>query len=265
MNGKGLLLPLLLAPMLIVSGCHADEHGRHGNYKRPKHLAVPADAPEVWRSECSACHIAYPPGLLPVAAWRMQMADLGNHYGSDASLDPAEEQAILDFLARAATGNRLPVEGGKPGEPPRITETRWFSKKHDEIRASTFKRPGIGSAANCAACHGDAEKGDFDEDRVKIPKPERQLAEKPAETRRKPDSPMEYAPLFSSVAENSRENSSCKVTTIVSRIDCGASTEARPSPAALIVWKKAPDGTWECTASGAGDTGLVPKNCTGTR
>ncbi len=51
-------------------------------------------------------------------------------------------------------------------EPPRITETRWFSKKHDEISVSTFKRPGIGSAANCAACHGDAEKGDFDEDRV---------------------------------------------------------------------------------------------------
>ncbi|WP_410479998.1 hypothetical protein [Pseudomonas aeruginosa] len=32
-------------------------------------------------------------------------------------------------------------------------------EKHDEIRPSTFKRPSIGSASNCVACHRDAERG----------------------------------------------------------------------------------------------------------
>ncbi|MDF5866255.1 hypothetical protein P4115_00120 [Pseudomonas aeruginosa] len=78
--------------------------------------------------------------LLPADAWRMQMKDLSNHYGSDASLDPETETVILDFLLQASVNNRLPMEGEGSGFPPRITETRWFLKKHDEIRPSTFKR-----------------------------------------------------------------------------------------------------------------------------
>ena len=55
-------------------------------------------------------------------------------------------------------------------EPPRISQTRWFERKHDEVSEAKFKRESVGGRANCVACHRDAESGDFDEDRVKIPR-----------------------------------------------------------------------------------------------
>ncbi|MFV3415083.1 diheme cytochrome c [Pseudomonas nitroreducens] len=262
MNRKAMLLPLVLLPMLMVVGCNADDHGtgKHGSYKRPKRLAVSADAPQAWREECSACHLAYPPGLLPADAWRMQMKDLGDHYGSDASLDPEAEAVILDFLLQASANNRLPVEGGTPGFPPRITETRWFLKKHDEVSPSTFKRPGIGSAANCAACHRDAEKGDFDEDRVRIPKAESQSA-------RVDDPGQQAQPLAdilprTAAAMDSGTGKSCRVTSITSSVHCDSATGSSNEPTTSIVWTQASDGTWTCVFSGAGGTGLVPNNCT---
>jgi nitrate/TMAO reductase-like tetraheme cytochrome c subunit len=59
---------------------------------------------------------------------------------------------------------------GPKEAPLRITETRWFVKKHDEVPRTTWTRKSVGSAANCAACHRQAEKGLFDEDTVSIPK-----------------------------------------------------------------------------------------------
>jgi hypothetical protein len=38
------------------------------------------------------------------------------------------------------------------------------------VSAATFKRAAIKSPANCTACHRDAAQGDFEDDRVRIPK-----------------------------------------------------------------------------------------------
>ncbi len=163
----GLGLTLVLAGLSFADD---DDHDRQG-YKRPKRLAVPSDAPLVWKEECAACHMLYPPGLLPAKAWRQQMQTLDEHYGSNATLDPDQEREVLEFLLRASAGNRLPVEPSPTaGEPPRISQTRWFERKHDEVSEAKFKRESVGGRANCVACHRDAESGDFDEDRVKIPR-----------------------------------------------------------------------------------------------
>ena len=130
-----------------------------------------------WQQECASCHIAYAPALLPKASWRRLMGGLDQHFGENASLDPATQADILRFLeANAADsgtsrmGSRV-MQGVNPNEAPlRITETRWFVRKHDEVSAATWSRKSIGSAANCAACHRQAEQGVFDEDTVRIPK-----------------------------------------------------------------------------------------------
>lgn len=164
----GLTLALTLAGFSLADD---DEHHERQGYKRPKRLAVPSDAPLVWREECAACHMLYAPGLLPADAWREQMRTLADHYGSNASLDPLQEQEILDFLVRASAANRLPTEPSPTtGEPPRISQTRWFERKHDEVSAAKFARESVGGRFNCVACHRDAERGDFDDDRVKIPR-----------------------------------------------------------------------------------------------
>ncbi len=164
----GLSLTLLLGGLSL-----ADEHdsGDRQRYHRPKRLAVPSDAPQLWREECAACHMLYAPGLLPAQAWRQQMQTLAEHYGSNATLDPVQEREILDFLERASQHNQLPVEPSPvAGEPPRISQTRWFERKHDEVSEAKFQRESVGGRANCVACHRDAELGDFDDDRVKIPR-----------------------------------------------------------------------------------------------
>ena len=164
----GLALALTLAGFSLADD---DDHHERKGYKRPKRLAVPNDAPLVWKEECAACHMLYAPGLLPADAWRQQMQTLDEHYGSNATLDPVQERDILDFLLRASTANRLPVEPSPTaGEPPRISQTRWFEHKHDEVSEAKFQREAVGGRFNCVACHRDAERGDFDDDRVKIPR-----------------------------------------------------------------------------------------------
>ncbi len=52
----------------------------------------------------------------------------------------------------------------------RITRSDWFLRKHHEVAPGVFLRPSIRSAANCAACHAGAERGDYDDDGVRIPR-----------------------------------------------------------------------------------------------
>jgi len=120
-----------------------------------------------YKTECAACHVAYPPGMLPASSWQRLVTHLPNHFGTDASLDPAAAKELATWLgANAATGRRA-VES-----PPddRITRSAWFTRQHDEVPAATWKRASIKSASNCAACHTGADRGDFNEHTVRIPR-----------------------------------------------------------------------------------------------
>ncbi|WP_416559359.1 diheme cytochrome c [Limnohabitans sp. yimb22184] len=128
---------------------------------------MPAQVPSVYKQECAACHTAYLPGLLPAASWRRIMGGLERHYGSDASLEPAQVQQVSAWLlAHAGTYKRVREE------PPqdRITRSAWFVRKHREIAPAVWQRASIQSAAQCSACHTQAEQGQFDEHQVRIPR-----------------------------------------------------------------------------------------------
>ncbi|MDP2326028.1 MAG: diheme cytochrome c [Gammaproteobacteria bacterium] len=122
----------------------------------------------LWQEECGSCHLAYPPRFLSAPSWQRVMAGLDDHFKTDASLEPAVAQEITAWLVANA---RRPKPGKtEPAPPPlRITETRWFRAEHDEISAARFRGPAIGSAANCAACHTTADKGNFSERNIRIP------------------------------------------------------------------------------------------------
>lgn len=120
----------------------------------------------VWQNECGSCHVAFPPRLLPAASWRAVMSGLDKHFGSDASLDAASAREICAFLEKNAGGRSL-ASAGKP--ILRITETRWFQREHDEVPDRTWKNPKVKSPANCAACHTQAESGNFSEHGIRIP------------------------------------------------------------------------------------------------
>lgn len=137
-----------------------------------------ADPAAKWKAECSACHMAYPPGYLPERSWRKLMSGLDKHFGENAGLDAAAGKEITDYLATNSaekSGDRRASRflGSLPADatPLRITETPYFRRKHDarEISPDVWKRPKVGSPANCTACHAGADRGDFSERSVKIP------------------------------------------------------------------------------------------------
>lgn len=137
---------------------------------------VPVGVEATYREECGSCHLAYPPGLLPRASWSATLNGLADHFGQNAELDDATRQELAAWLeANAAESNShrksakvLRSLGG--AAPLRLTEVPYLRRKHREVRPSTFSRKSIGSRANCPACHETADRWDFNEDWVSIPK-----------------------------------------------------------------------------------------------
>lgn len=145
-----MLAPLVLA--LVATGpARADDR-----------FALPAN--ETWKKECGACHLPYPPQLLPARSWQAVVAGLDRHFGSDASLDPKATAEVAAVLARHAGRDR----GGPTAI--RITETSWFRREHRKVPPGVWRGAAVKSPADCAACHAGAERGDFDEDAVRLPR-----------------------------------------------------------------------------------------------
>jgi hypothetical protein len=143
--------------------------GRSGKYNgedRGKPV-MPAQVNAIWQQECAACHLAFPPGLLPAASWTKLMTGLDKHFGVDASLSPSQASEISAFLVKNAS-NRWSAKTA----PLRITESAWFKAKHREreVGANVWRRPSVKGSWNCSACHAGADKGDFNEHSIRIPK-----------------------------------------------------------------------------------------------
>ena len=124
----------------------------------------PAVDHEATKTECSACHIAFQPQMLPARSWEALMGGLDNHFGENASLDPKVADDIKAYLvanAADAKGVKSRWTRGLTAKdtPLRISETPRFQRAHHEVSAATFQRKEIGSAANCAACHKEAVQG----------------------------------------------------------------------------------------------------------
>jgi hypothetical protein len=145
----------LVAAVVLVAEAAADEH----------RLATPANA--AWKSECGSCHIAYPPQLLPARSWQTIMNTLDRHFGVDAAVDPPVKAAIGAFLE--ANAGR---EGSKRADTSalRISETRWFRHEHGSVPATVWGSPAVRGPADCAACHRQADTGDFSERSVRLPR-----------------------------------------------------------------------------------------------
>ena len=129
-------------------------------------MPLPANTPASYKAECTSCHMAFQPALLTAGDWRKTMNGLKDHFGTDATVDKAKQQEITSFLERnAGDVSKL----GSAGEPPRITQTARFIRKHREIPAKYWKDPRIKSAANCEACHRGAAEGNYSERDILIP------------------------------------------------------------------------------------------------
>jgi len=153
----GRALGAAVACLAMLSAAQAREEGGR----------APVPLLPKYTQECAACHVAYPPGMLPSESWRRLMNNLNRHYGTDASLDSATTAELAGWLAANAGTHRRAREA-----PPedRITKSAWFVRQHDEVAPSVWKRQAVKSPANCTACHAQAPQGDFNEHAVRIPR-----------------------------------------------------------------------------------------------
>lgn len=146
---------LLLLPLLLPLACQAGEHAASAGVEWPK----------VYVQECAACHIAYPPHMLPAASWSRLMGGLGKHFGADASLDARDVQQISQWLQAHADRRQTAA----PPPEDRITRTARFERQHRQIETATWRLPSVRSASNCMACHSAADKAQYGEHALRMP------------------------------------------------------------------------------------------------
>jgi cytochrome b len=156
-----LVYALSVKDNMITAGYHQPV-----DYKKENALFV---------NECASCHILYPPSLLPKKSWKTMMANLDDHFGDDASLEPEDTQNILKYLldnsaeysTSEASVNILNSLQNK--DTIAITQTPFWKKRHKNMDSKYFKSKKVKSKANCKACHSDVEKGLIEDSNIKIP------------------------------------------------------------------------------------------------
>ncbi len=139
-------------------------------------FGVPSAPPNAtYADECSACHMAYPPSLLPAKNWGTLMSVLDDHFGEDASLGQVATDEITTWLFENASDSvdTKPAHvfsRTNPQSPLAITSTPFWKNTHRNIPDAEFTRPPIYDNGNCAACHSDADSGAFYPANISIPK-----------------------------------------------------------------------------------------------
>lgn len=170
------ILTLGVAALVFAGGVYLyaddDEHEEHEHH-RSAMVAKPLTPQEkstvaLYTKECGVCHFAYQPEFLPKSSWDKTMKSLNNHFGTDASLDPADHKTIQNYLAsHASRYDRMTGMGGEIAI--RISETPNFKHEHREIPKKMVTQAEVKSFANCAACHTKAASGSYREREVRIP------------------------------------------------------------------------------------------------
>ncbi len=125
--------------------------------------ALPMDA--VWKTECSGCHLAYHPSLLPARSWSRMFAEQEAHFGEDLGLGGETLRHLEAFSAsNAAEALESPVAWKMAttipaaSAPLRITATPYWVQRHERLDAATWERV---HRLECEGCHRDADGGEF--------------------------------------------------------------------------------------------------------
>jgi cytochrome b len=118
-----------------------------------------------WQEECSSCHLAYHPSLLPARSWSRMFDEQASHFEEDLALSDETSQQLRAYAARnAAEALASPVAWkmattiAADAAPQRISATAYFEQRHARLEAATWERV---RPSACAKCHRDAEAGTF--------------------------------------------------------------------------------------------------------
>lgn len=167
---------LLIIALVLVGSLVADSDYGFNFFSSSKKGVAPVTN-QFYDKECSSCHFAYQPGLLPERSWVKLMQNLENHFDTDASLEPEDNKKILDYLVENSAEKFTEYKRSRKinnsiradETPIAVSKTRYFIKKHREIRADLITQKDVGSLSNCMTCHTTADKGSYSERYINIP------------------------------------------------------------------------------------------------
>ncbi len=148
---------LFLLTMAMASVVHAQR-------------VVPVPVLTAYQQECSVCHFAYPPGLLPPAAWQNIMDAMPKHFSTQVLLNSDTQAVIAQWLQTQAinpdwVGSQMPPDN-------RITRADWWQLIHKpskKLTAKVWKSPYVKSPSHCEACHRGAPTGEYNAKTAGIP------------------------------------------------------------------------------------------------
>lgn len=174
---KKILSTLVISGVALLLGApYLEAKSRHYDRENFSGRGVAPVSNPLYTKECASCHFGYPAGLLPRASWQHIMRTLNQHYGTDASIDESERAQIENFLVQNAseTSNyKRSVKITRSLQPgvlyTSLTQIPYLQKKHRKIDKNLINQKEVRSLARCAACHKDAEKGEFSKRTVNIP------------------------------------------------------------------------------------------------
>lgn len=164
----------LVAAFAWAGDHHKRDHDRDHSWSGADSGQTQA-AKAAYEASCGSCHWAFLPQLLPSGSWSKIVRTSNDHFGSDLALSDQAKSDLTAYLTANAADKtswkigRKITKGLGGAEPVRVTELSYIQHKHAKLDPAVFQRKGVGSLANCAACHQGASRGDFDDDNVRIP------------------------------------------------------------------------------------------------
>ncbi|MDM8565376.1 diheme cytochrome c [Candidatus Halobeggiatoa sp. HSG11] len=131
----------------------------------------------LYTEECSACHFAYQPGLLPARSWQKLMINLADHFGENAELEAEEQKALTAYMIKNAAefskhkrSVKIMRSLAKDVTPLRIIEIPYIVKKHDDLTPKMVaENPEVKSLSYCDKCHTNAVTGSYSENDIVVP------------------------------------------------------------------------------------------------
>ena len=132
---------------------------------------------KLYAEECSGCHFAYQPGLLPARSWEKLMANLEDHFGENAELSKEDTKTLTQYAVENAADKsqykrsiKINRSIGKHEVPLRISDVGYLKHEHDELsKRHVENNPKVRSLSRCEACHTKIDKGSFSEKEINIP------------------------------------------------------------------------------------------------
>lgn len=177
--GRILLALLAALPLCYAPNSFGDQGWLSRAFSFDRDKEVKAVTSKAYTDECSSCHYAYPPGLLPEASWRKLLAPeaLAGHFGENIEMKESVRAELLDYAvgnsadhATAKRARKIVASIGDGPAPERITEIAYIRRKHQEIPETLIKgNPKVVALSQCDTCHTQAKSGNLDDDTVLIP------------------------------------------------------------------------------------------------